>query len=91
MRSQTDYILGTDSCLFQNVTVWDVRHNTDHYLFMGCLHRAAPAAHSRYVGKRIRLPISPSATLDRIDRMFAELWRAIPKPPRWELHRQAWI
>ena len=24
VRSRTDYILGTDSCLFQNVVVWDV-------------------------------------------------------------------
>ena len=24
VRSRTDYILGTDSCLFQNVVVWDM-------------------------------------------------------------------
>ena len=30
VRSRTDYILGTDHCLFGNVSVWDPRHNSDH-------------------------------------------------------------
>ena len=34
VRSWTDYILGTESCLFQNIAVRDARHNTDHYLFL---------------------------------------------------------
>ena len=37
VRSRTDYILGTDHCLFWNVSVWDPRHNTDHYMVLGCL------------------------------------------------------
>ena len=37
VRSRTDYILGTDGRLFRNVTVWDPRHNSDHYMVMGCL------------------------------------------------------
>ena len=32
VRSWTDYILVTDSCLFQNIAVQDAQHNTDHYL-----------------------------------------------------------
>ena len=35
--SQTDYIMGTDSCLFQNVAVWDMQQNIDHYLVLWCL------------------------------------------------------
>ena len=41
VRSQTDYILGTDRHLFWNVSVWNPRHNTDHYMVLGCL-RSAP-------------------------------------------------
>ena len=41
VRSQTDYILGTDSHLFQNVAVQDARHNTNHYLVLRYLCGAA--------------------------------------------------
>ena len=47
VRSRTNYILGTDSCLLQNVAVRDTRNNTDHYTVLGCLCGSAPAAHSR--------------------------------------------
>ena len=40
VRSRTDYILGTDRRLFGNVSVWDPRHNSDHYMVLGCLHSA---------------------------------------------------
>ena len=46
VHSQTDYVLGIDSCLFQNVAVRDARKNTDHCLVLGCLCGAAPATHS---------------------------------------------
>ena len=35
VRSWTDYILGKNSHLFQNVSVQDLRHNTEHYLVLG--------------------------------------------------------
>ena len=38
VRSQMDYILGTDRHLFLNVSVRDPRHNTEHYMVLGCLH-----------------------------------------------------
>ena len=41
VRSRTDYILGTDRSLFWNVSVWYPRHNTDHYMMLGCL-RSSP-------------------------------------------------
>ena len=50
VHSQTHYILGIGHRLLQNVAVWDARHNTDHCLLMGCLHVAASALHSQYLG-----------------------------------------
>ena len=41
VRSRTDYILGTDRRIFNNVTVRDPQHNSEHYLILGCL-RGAP-------------------------------------------------
>ena len=42
VRSRTDYILEMDLRLFWNVAVRDPRHNSDHYMVLGCLHRAPP-------------------------------------------------
>ena len=91
MRSCTNYILGTFSCLFHNVAVWDAQHNTNHYLILGCLPGAAPAAHSHYLRKVTRSPIMPPSTLDRVSCMFAELQGGITSPPWREHHRQEWI
>ena len=54
VRSRTDHILGMDSRLFRNVTVQDPRHNSDHYMILGCLPSAPPTEHKRYVGGRKR-------------------------------------
>ena len=48
--SRTDYILGTDSRLFKNVAVRDPRHNSDHYMVLGCLPSAPLSATKRYLG-----------------------------------------
>ena len=37
IRSRTDYILGTDRRLIQNMAVRDARHNIYHYLVLGCI------------------------------------------------------
>ena len=37
VRSWTNYILGVDSRLFQNLSVRDKRQKKDHYLILGCL------------------------------------------------------
>ena len=50
VRSRTDYILGTDCCLFQNVSTQDPRHNTNHYMFLGCLHGVTLREHQHYLG-----------------------------------------
>ena len=40
LQSRTDYILGTDRCLFRNVSIQDPRHISDHYIVLGCLFSA---------------------------------------------------
>ena len=62
VRFWTDFILYPDSPLFQNKTVRDARHNTDHYLVLGCLPGVEPGTHSLYLVKRTRSPIRPPDT-----------------------------
>ena len=73
VRSRTNYILGTDHLLLQNVTVRYARPNTDHYLVLGCLHIAAPDAHSLYLWKHTGFPSRPPKTPYGVDRLFYEL------------------
>ena len=40
VQYRTDYSLGTDRRIFRNVTVRDPRHNSDHYMVLGCLPSA---------------------------------------------------
>ena len=46
VRSRTDYILGIDRSLFWNVSVRDPRHNTNHFMVLGCL-RSTPREGAR--------------------------------------------
>ena len=50
VRSRTEYILGTDRRLFKNVAVRDPRHNSDHYMVLGCLPSAPLSETKRYLG-----------------------------------------
>ena len=54
VQSWTDYILGMDSRLFRNVAFWDPRHNSDHYMVLGCLPSAPLLETKRYLGGRKR-------------------------------------
>ena len=91
VRSRNDYILGTDRRLFKNIAVWDPRHNTDHYMVLGCLLGAPLAATHRYLGGRKRWPVRPPAEPSRTDTLFAALRRAVPKPAPQEARQNAWI
>ena len=73
VRSGTNYILVTDLCLLQNMVVRNARHNTYHYLVLGCLHGTAPTEHTQYLRKHKCFPIKPLMTLDRINHLFADL------------------
>ena len=59
MRSQTDYILVIDRRLFQNVSVWDPLHNSDHYMILGCLYGATQWGNYRYLRKIWILTLHP--------------------------------
>ena len=57
VRSWKYYIPGTDLHLFWNVSIWDPWHNTDHYMVLGCLHRAPKREHTKYLTGRKQLPL----------------------------------
>ena len=89
--SWTDYILGIDLCLLWNISVRDPRHNSDHYLVLGCLHSAHLREHSEYLGRRKRLPLRPPTNPTREDGLFTDLWRSVPNPKARDARKNAWI
>ena len=91
VRSRTDYILGTDSLLFRNVAVRDPRHNSDHYMVLGCLSSAPLLKTKRYLGGSKCWPVRPPTEPSRPDTLFADLQRAVPNPKPREARRNAWI
>ena len=82
VRSRTDYILGFDRRIFQNVAVWDLGHNSDHYMVMGCLRGASSKEHSNYLRRRKCPPHFPPELQTRTweDKIFADLRRAVLNP-----------
>ena len=75
MRSWTDYILGSNCRIFQNVAVRDLRHNSDHCMVLGCLKGAFPRKQSKYLELRALLPLRLPGRQARMraDKIFAEL------------------
>ena len=59
VRSRTDYILGTDRSLFRNESFQDRRHNTNHFMMVGCLRSAPEREHAKYITGRKKLPLQP--------------------------------
>ena len=91
MQSRTDYILGTDICLFVNISVRDPRHNSYHGMVLGCLHSASLREKSKYLRRRKRLPLRPLTAPTREDRIFVALWSSTPKLRAREARKNAWI
>ena len=91
VSSRTDYILGTDRRLFWNVSIRYPRHNSDHYMVLGCLCSAPLREHSRYLGGRKQLPLRPPTALTREDGIFAALQRSVPKPQARDARENAWV
>ena len=88
VRYRTDYILGTDCRLFWNVSVRDLRHNSDCYMVL-CFLRSAPLReHYEYLRRCKRLPLLTPTTLTREDGIFAALRRAVPKPRAWDVREK---
>ena len=80
VRSQTDYILGTDLRLFWNVSVRDPMHKSYHFMVLGCLRSNPLMENSKYLSWRKRLPLRPKTALTREDGIFEALRRAVPNP-----------
>ena len=57
VRYQMDYIMGSYRQIFQNLAVRYLRHNSDHLMVIGCLRVSSLREHSRYLGRRMRLPL----------------------------------
>ena len=93
VRSRTYYILGSECRIFQNVAVQDLRHKSDHFMVVECLRGAYPRERSHYLGHSMRLPLHPPGhqTRTRADKLFTELWCAIPKLEKWEARHSLWI
>ena len=91
VRSQTYYLLGTDRSLFRNVSVRDPRHNTDHFMVVGCLRSAPEREHIRYIAGRRKSPLRPLTKPTREDRIFAAIQRAVPKHHARDRHNNKWI
>ena len=80
---RTDYILGIYHRLFQDVAVQDPQHNSDHYMFLGCL-RGEPAKRlTEYLCKMRRSPLRPihCDLAPASEKIFSELKTQIPTPP----------
>ena len=91
VRSRTDYILGTNRRIFGNFSVRDPRHNSDHYMVLGCLPSASLTEHKRYLRGRKKLPLKPPTEPTREDKVFAALRRSVPKARAREAKRNEWI
>ena len=73
VRSWTDYIRGMYYRLFQNMAVRDLRHNTYHYMVMGCLFSVNLRENQRYLGSRTRVPLYPLNLPSHADTLFVFL------------------
>ena len=76
-QSLAEYILGTYSCLFRNVSIRDPQQKLNNYIFLCCLHRASLREHTKYLWWRTWIPHPPLTTLARENRLFAALQRSI--------------
>ena len=91
LRSQLDYILGTYHCLSRNLSAQDPRHNSDHYMVLGCLRSTPLMEHTEYLGRRTSIPLRAPTNLTREDRLFAALLMETPKPKATEERKNDWI
>ena len=91
LRSRTNYLMGMDRRLYQNVLVRDVRHNLDQYLVLGCLQGAPTREHVHYLGIRRYFPLQPPRNASTEDCLFSKLRGGVPKPLQMERICQEWI
>ena len=65
--------------------------NSDHYLVLGCIRSAPLREHTKYLGRRTRLPLQPPTIPTREYGLFAALRRATTKPKAREARKNVWI
>ena len=91
VRSRTDYLIGRDRSLFRNLSVWDPRNNTEHFMVAGCLRRTPEQEHIRYIRGRRKSLLQPPTEPTREDGIFAALQKAVPKTHGRDRHKNKWI
>ena len=79
VRAWMYYILGIDHHIFRNLSIHYPMHKSDHYMVLGCLHSDTLREHTDYLGWCTELSLQLSNISTREDRIFAVLWRVIPK------------
>ena len=93
VRSWTNYILGSDHRILQNVSIWYPRHKSDTLMVIGCLYKSSLREHLCYLGHRMCLLLHPTSrkTWTRADNIFAELRHVILKPYERVACHNSWI
>ena len=74
-----------------DVSVRDPRHNTVHYMVLGCLRSVPKREQAKYLSGRKKLPLRPPDKPTREDNIFAALRRAVPKPHARERRKNGWV
>ena len=90
VRSWADYILETERHLFRKMSGRDPKHNSDHYLILGCLRSAILREHENCLWRRTRLSICNPTTLTREGGLFVSLRWTIPKTKSQEGRNNTW-
>ena len=93
VRSRTDYILGFDRQIFQNVAIWDRRHNSNHFMVVGSLSGASLREHYNCLGSRtlLTLCLPGHQTRTWLDNLFAELRSDVTKRYKRSADHNSWI
>ena len=81
--SRTDYILGTYCRLLQDVDIQDMRHNSDHYMVLGCMSGDLEKELMDYLRKVRRFLLRPIRRdlASASEKIFSELKNQTPNPP----------
>ena len=87
VRSRTDYILETDHSLLRNMSVRYPKHNSDHYLILGCLHSTTLREHVHQLWRRTLPPLRPPTMPAKEDGLFLNLRWMIPNTKAQEARK----
>ena len=77
--------------MFLNVAVQDHRHNSNHYMVLGCLHGITLREYQLYFGLCMRLPLYLPKQLSREYSLFSSLRKVVPNTSARERAHASWI